>query len=596
MQPPRPPRPPLVRDGDATPHPGSVISRTGLIAVVASLLYTFSYYPTPNPFDEFLALPIAHAIADPGLYSPNDLLTTSGARAPFLLYHAAAWLYRAGIDVDLAWYFALVLSLAATFSGIYYLGRAFVGRIPAAAATVLVACSAPQIGTLNWSWMPQRSFVSATAAFPLVFFALGLAARGRHVAGLTIAALAGWIHPGLGLIACIACLALMCFGGPRASLSARALRAIPALAVMVAGWWYVRSSVPANFAADAMTTAAFDAQFRLFAWHAFVGDHWRDGYAFVAAQLALVVFALVRLDFTPRRTALIMLVALYGLAIAWLAFVYIGGSPMITLAFLVRATALAKPLCWALVAGWAVSVLQQSLDRERVAARVAIALLAIAALLPHAPWATPLVVLGGAVLARLDLRRPRGVAPASSIELAAERRMVLRLSAALLVAAVLMLTRDFHGWVPARPTRIWRRLHFSRPAGELAGIERWARTESPRGALFLVPPGDDRFVAFRLRAERSIYAHEADVNQLAYDLTAYPLARERLERAGTRVIRRHQIDASGYERLAQAALDSIVADGATLGIFPRGKAPAGRVEVYSDSAWVVVSLARQPAR
>jgi hypothetical protein len=582
-----------VREGSATAPTGSVLSRTGLIAVFASLLYTFSYYPTPNPFDEFLALPIAHAIADPGLYSPNDLLTTSGARAPFLLYHAAAWLYRAGFDVDLVWYCALVLSLAATFSGIYYLGRAFVGRIPAAAATVLVACSAPQIGTLNWSWMPQRSFVSATLAFPLIFFALGLAVRQRHAAGITLAALAGWIHPGLGLIACLCCL-LTVFDAPPETLRVRALRALPALGIMAAGWWYVHSSVPANFAADAMTASAFDAQFRLFAWHAFVGDHWRDGYAFVTAQLALVAFALARLGAAPRRSALLLVVTLYGLAIAWLAFVYIGGSPMITLTFLVRATALAKPICWAIVAGWALSVLQKSHDRELIAARIAIAVLAIAALIPHAPWATPFVVLAGAVLVRLDLRRQHGVAPASSIEHAAERRVVLRLSTALLVAAVLMLTLDFHGWIPARPTRIWRRLHFSRPAGELAGVERWARTESPRGALFLVPPGDARFVAFRLRAERGIYTHEADVNQLAYDLTAYPLARQRLERAGIRIVRRHELDSSGYERLSEAALDSIVTDGATLGVFPRGKAPAGREAVYSDSAWVVVSLARQP--
>lgn len=583
-----------MRESGAASPTESVLSRTGLIAVVASLLYTFSYYPTPNPFDEFLALPIAHAIADPGLYSPNDLLTTSGARAPFLLYHAAAWLYRAGIDVDLAWYCALVVSLAATFSGIYYLSRGLVGRIPAAAATLLIACSAPQIGTLNWSWLPQRSFVSATLAFPLIFFALGLAVRQRHAAGLTLAALAGWIHPGLGLIASLSCLVLMVFDAPRESLRARALRAVPALGIMAGGWCYVRSSVPANFSADAMTAAAFDAQFRLFAWHAFVGDHWRDGYAFVAAQLALVAFALVRLGAAPKRSALLLLVTLYGLAIAWLAFVYIGGSPMVTLTFLVRATALAKPICWALVAGWALSVLQQSHDRELTVARLAIALLSVAALVPQAPWATPFLVVGGALLARLDLRRPRGVAAASSIDAAAERRTVLRLSAALLVAAVLMLTRDFHGWIPARPTRIWRRLHFSRPAGELVGVERWARAESPRGALFLVPPGDDRFVAFRLRAERGIYAHEADVNQLAYDLTAYPLARQRLERAGARIIRRHELDTSGYERLTEPALDSIVADGATLGVFPRGKAPAGRAEVYSDTAWVVVSLARQP--
>jgi hypothetical protein len=584
-----------VRENDARARTGSVVSRTGLIAVVASLLYTFSYYPTPNPFDEFLALPIAHAIADPGLYSPSDLITTSGARAPFLLYHAAAWLYRAGSDVDLAWYCALVLSLAATFSGIYYLGRGFVGRIPAAAATVLVACSAPQIGTLNWSWLPQRSFVSASVAFPIIFFALGLAVRQRHATGLTLAAVAGWIHPGLGLIASVACAALMVFDAPRATLPTRAVRAAPALAIMAAAWWYVRSSVPANFTAEAMTATAFDAQFRLFAWHAFVGDHWRDGYAFVAAQLVLVALALSRLSSAPRRSALILLVTLYAMAIAWLAFVYIGGSPVVTLTFLVRATALAKPLCWALIAGWTISVLHESRGRELIAVRAAIALLAVAALMPHAPWATPLVVLGGGLLAWIDRRRPGGAPAPILLDATTERRFVLGLSAAILVAAVLMLTRDYHGWVPARPTRIWRRLHFSRPAGDLAGVERWARSQSPRGALFLVPPGDDRFVAFRLRAERGVYAHEADVNQLAYDLTAYPLARERLERAGTRIIRRHELDTSGYERLSEIALDAIVAEGATFGVFRRGKVPATRAEVYSDSMWVVVSLARPAA-
>lgn len=603
--------------------------------LVAVLAYSLLYYPTPNPYDEFLALPIARAMADTGLYSAHDLLVQSGARGPFRIYHALGAVVPAGVDLDLAWYAALVVSLIAMGAALYWLARAIAPTRAAIIATVLVACSEPGIGTVHWSWLPQRSFVSGAIAIPMILLALGFALRHRSGLGLLIASVAFWLHPGLGLCGAIACgVMLLREGGawrPRIAWGSGALAVGLVNVVLVL---HDQPSIVRGSWGD------FAAQFHDFAWHAFVADHWREGYGIFVLGVALALVALRAWPVAQRgaaRTALLTLTVTAGL---WIAYAQWGSAPAILLLFLARASVFVKPVAWTLITAWTLgevahdaaararrtvgalmlglgallsdvsfvegwtfagAALLLALHEESARYRVEIRVLIGAALVAFAERAnvgvpvdaarTATIAAATIVLVRELLRWREAARLAAPEPTAPTTRQSWTLALGVLAVAVVLLTQDWHGWIPARPTRLWRRLHFSRPVGEMAALEVWARDSTARGTMFLVPPMDERFVPFRARALRSVFVYESDVNQLAYDPASYPAALQRLRQTGTRVIRRHILDDTGYAALTPMAIAAIADEGTTYAVFGV-KAPAKPFPIaWRDSLWVVYRIA-----
>jgi hypothetical protein len=604
-------------------------------AVVAGLAYALAYFPAPNPYDEFLAMPIARAMGDPGLYSAHDILVSAGVRGPFRIYHALGAVVRAGGDLDLAWYLALAGSLVLFGAAMYWMARAVAPTRAAIVATVLIACSDPGIGSVHWAWLPQRSFVSGSVAIPMVLAALGFALRRRSGIGLLIASVAFWLHPGFGLCGAIACGVLLLGEGDR--WRPRLAWASAALVVGLTNVVLVRHDQPS------VVRGAWDdfaSQFRQFAWHAFVGDHWREGYGVFLLGIAVALMAVRARPPHERRAARLLLATLTVTSVGWIAYAQWGTAPAVLLLFLGRASAFAKVLAWTLIVAWTLQQLNLD-DSARPRRRVGAVMLGVGALLSDVSFVEGWVFAGVAVLLALHASRPRyrpeivvlviaamaafaeraglgvtvdaarGLAIAAAAlvlarelarwsetpveRAAAERseptpRESWSLALGVCAVAVVLLTQDWHGWVPARPTRLWVRLHFSRPAGDNAALERWARDSTARGAMFLVPPVDERFVPFRVRALRSAYVHESDVNQLAYDPASYPAALRRLGQAGVRVVRRHQLDDGGYAALAPAALAAIRDEGAAYAVFDR-KAPAKPFPVaWQDGHWIVYRL------
>ena len=608
------------------------------IAVFTGVAYSVWYYPMPIPFDEFLALPIARAIAEGGAVT-GDLLVDAGRQTPFYLYHAAAALYRAGLDVDVWWYAALIVSLVATFAATWAVARAAgAGPLAAALTTVLVACSNPSRGTLNWSWMPQRGFVSASVGFPVALLALALALNRRTAIALFLAAVACWIHPGYGAIACLACGTLHVINREAGSRRRRLAQAVPAVAVAAGAAITVAVRVPSNFMGD---RAAFIGQFETFALHAWIGDHWREGYGWFFLLCALATLGLRAMSHSRRRWNAILLVSLLTIAAAWQAAVYLPVPPAILLLFLIRATALAKPLAFAIAAIWLVS--RSTHPQRGLAVRLAGAVLVVSAIVTNVAAAEtmaaaalcallggesdlrgkPLAIAALAVAALVSVVALFGGAPDAAARLtmiiaglttciviigspgsatsthqpepeASEIGRVAAASGLVLVIAVVMLTRDPHGWVPARPFRISERLHFSRPQGEVRALEQWARDSTPHGALFAVPPLDPAFVPFRLRAQRGVYAHVDDINQLAYHAQKYLEAGTRLSALGIAVRGRHEFSDSGYLMLAHSSLRALRRGGVRYFVVPQGAPPQNVPVVWRNRDWLVYDLAAVP--
>jgi hypothetical protein len=169
---------------------------------------------------------------------------------------------------------------------------------------------------------------------------------------------------------------------------------------------------------------------------------------------------------------------------------------------------------------------------------------------------------------------------------------MLGMAAAGLVALAVVLGKPFgRGWLPDAPSRISTQLHLSRPLAEEAGVMRWAREESRVASLFAVPPVDQRWVRFRLAAERGVYASVHDINQLMYVRHHVLTAVERLRTLGVHVRGPHRFDPRPYLWPTCQRLERIARDGVDYYILPaEGTIPAGSVLSYRDGKYAVLDV------
>lgn len=337
-----------------------------LVAIVCTLFMAF-YTPLPQVSDEHLALPIARAIADPGLYPASDLVVSSGVHGPFFVYHLASVLYRNHVNVDAWWYAFLIGSLFALFIAIWWLAEGITGNATVAAlATALVTASSRYRGTIHWMFVPPSNFITSTLVLPFTFAALALAVRGRRGPGLVMAAIAFNVHPSLGLIAATIIGVLMIVDPRRQTWQVRARWFGLAALAAFPNAWYISHHAPANFSHAIGTGIPFAEEFRLYAYHAFIEDHWRENYGWFVAQLGLVWFLRQQFADAVRRFVLISMGWCAALVLLYLANIYTLSIPALDLTFFVRAGAYVKVIAFAAVAAGVVEWVRQANGRDRL--------------------------------------------------------------------------------------------------------------------------------------------------------------------------------------------------------------------------------------
>ncbi|MHB8839054.1 MAG: hypothetical protein ACYC7F_08900, partial [Gemmatimonadaceae bacterium] len=336
---------------------------------VGATAWLLAYRGAPTAFDEWLALPIAVETAHPGTYPAGDLLVQGSMQGPFHLYKLASVLWTLGMDADVAWYVLLALSLVAFFLTVWRLAGSM-GLADRERALLVTAIAVTPVyrGTLNWSAQPMLSFITASVAVPIGLLALSYAIEARLQAALLLAALAFDVHPSIGLCAGIAVLSIAAWPQPM-----KALRSaiIPAALVAAPNLVYLLLHRPETGAGSG---EQFWAMFRVFGYHTFVRDHWRDGYPWFALALTLALVAARQLDDIAARRARRAALVLTGAAVAWILVMNVAPIPALMSLYLIRATLLAKPL----IVGLALA----ALTRRRYAGKYAFL----------APWAGALAV------------------------------------------------------------------------------------------------------------------------------------------------------------------------------------------------------------
>ena len=636
---------------------------TGISVAFLSVIYQSLYRAVPSNGDLFLALPIAKEEAHPGLYSSYDLLISSGTRGPYHLYkYLGGYLFNIGANVDVIWEAFFLAFLFLTFLAFWYLFLELSeDQISSTLAVAIIAVAHPLRGSLHAAAVPISSFVTASAAMPFALIAIILLLRRQFLASMVLSGLVFNIHPYVGLLTASAVASGVLFGSG-VSTRKKSLTIVVGVVVSLPNAIYILTHLPSNFA---NVDFDFFAQFRLYAMHAFVEDHWREGYGWFFVNLAGAVWFSRYFDKQKLRFIWISFGCWFAMMAVYVFNVYVTRNTAILLMFLFRATYFIKPILFIFVIHgirlWRLELRGSAVDRpwwKPWEMSVAVITLFVSAILPmkfavvadtvaltaygfllcllakeedsHRLFSRGILLTGVAALCVICGEFLSG---SSSIRALVENIVVgITVALGLTMLAVFMrlnkksrttalverrssstpaliglatLVFLFHHLlislndrtVPFVPdTRgIENRIFMQRPPLKSAGLEIWARTSTPVGSLFVIPPDNsDDFGNFRLVAERGIYVTVMEVNQLAFDASVYHLAHQRLIGLGIKFLGRRDFDSQGYYQLQridltrleeQEHVDYFVAEKDRL-----GPSLSSLPTVYSDEHYVAIDL------
>jgi hypothetical protein len=288
------------------------------IGLVTVLVFIQRYFVLSS--DPLMAWPISDLVAHPDRYSADDLLVQAGASGNFLLYQLLGHFpfLRENFPLrDFLFYSPIYfLTLFAWWFLFVELG---VTKVVASVSILVLAFSDSKL-SLNWAHVVPAFFISATSIHFLQVFGLLWFMRGRRYVALGLTALTGFFHPASALA-----LAAV-YGG------------IVAVDFFQRRDWRVLAPIglfALIFAPNALLIA-FNSQgalapskeyweiFRAYQPQAYLGDHFRMGYAYT---IALAIFLWVyykrekALLSRKRELFLFVSIAFFG-SLVWILNLY----------------------------------------------------------------------------------------------------------------------------------------------------------------------------------------------------------------------------------------------------------------------------------
>lgn len=584
--------------------------RESLILAVSIFFYYLLQIYVLN-FDSLLAWPITDKLAHPEYYAPGDLIIEAGTTGNFLLYRLLALIpvfqYNFPLRDFLIYIPIFLLYCLAWYSVFFEISRD--SKVTVTALVVFIFSDA-KLG-LNWANAPYPYLVSYSSVHFLQIFALLFFFQRRYFASFIILALTGYFHPATSIVYFLifSCVLLI------KSMREKKYRDLLPLGVF--GLCFLPNLVmfTLNSQGALAITKEYWAIVRNFQYHAYLEDHFREGYSYTIVLMGLLIITLRHhWGAKVRHLEVLILVMLFSLvgSVLWLLNLYVLHNIQFAQTFFItRAFYILKPLLILLIVIVAVDLVQRS--NSFLAPFVYFLL--VATTLMFSPILSLIITVSVPVYA---LSRMAGVALAG------------------LLAGIFLVLASFEGmhWLfaclrvpPANVVLLWFELammftvapfvltaigHYYRKTGSnpvaqkgktgllyllimlaiikiaSAGIVRWSsastsftfsqernfgidRTDpeynqliewakTVKHKLFIVPPGEFRFLSFRYLTKNGIYAHELEVNQLMYSPVFYYEEFKRLKLLGLVVIGPKVMNWDDYNMLTPERIRSTNAD------------------------------------
>ena len=247
-----------------------------------------------------ITVPILKRLMDPGLY-PGDVMVATAESFPTVFYRALAWLLPGPESIPAAFFFLYVATMAATFAGIYRIGR-WAGGDAAGALAVLFAVPV-RIG-LAGEALYRPAFSHSHVASALAIWALAWFLEGRRFLPLLVLSIGAYNHLLYSVYVLVPLLLVVLWErrevGARRTLRLLAAGLLPLLPLLI---WAVARGTP-------MTPEWLELLWLRSAHHSFPSAFLAD-LPGAAALLALGALAVSAFPLERRR-----LVALFALGVA----------------------------------------------------------------------------------------------------------------------------------------------------------------------------------------------------------------------------------------------------------------------------------------
>lgn len=563
-------------------------TRTCLLAdwlIVASLtlaVFIQRYYVLSS--DPLLAWPISDGIAHPNRYSSQDILVQAGIGGNFLLYKLLSLLpiLRDNFPlrdflIYLPIYFFTLLAWLKVFREIG------TSQLIAATALVVLVCSDSKL-SLNWAHVVPAYFISATSVQFLQVLGLLWFLKNRRNLALAITAATGYFHPASALTFGAVYSAIIAYD----SIRNRSWKELVSVLLFACIFLPNALLIILNNQGASFVHEDYFRLFETYQPQAYLGDHFRFGYAYTLALIVLLYSYHARGDTLlvhKRELFLFIGVGLLGCA-AWLINLYfIQNLQFIQTFFVMRIFSLIHPLVVVLTVTTAASLFcVASSYRDRILLLLlgltpmlfssVIALIIVSACAayligirwwPYLLGALAVAYLGAhALMDDTDVGLRTFVKSAVfysrddnsfngfqvsilalslvlSLQYKSPKPLLVDKSKSILYFCIVILCcasylKGLSAWARLKQADFGLSVMFNFNPSDYWGVRQsdsayaelldWAR-QSP-DQLFSVPPYDDRFLSFRFLSGKGVFIFHRDIAQLMYSPSYYIEAVHRL--------------------------------------------------------------------
>ena len=217
--------------------------------------------------------------------------------------------------------------------------------LSSALVIAFIAVAHPLRGSLHAAAVPTPSFVTTLAAMPLAIAAIVFLLRKRFFVAVALSSFVFNIHPYVGVLAASA-IASAVFFNSEERLGKRVVVIAGGGLFALPNVIYILSHFSTNFVPVGYD---FYAQFRLYAMHVFVDEHWREGYGWFFVNLAGAVWFARYIDQWKRGVVWTLFACWFVLMAGYAFNSYVTKNNAILVMFLFRATYFIKPIVFIFV-------------------------------------------------------------------------------------------------------------------------------------------------------------------------------------------------------------------------------------------------------
>lgn len=258
--------------------------KESLLLLIFAAAYLFLHGPGLGATDPFLAYPITSKFQDPALYSEHDLLIQAGISGTFLFYELlghVSWFADNFVLRDLVFGIPFfLLYLFAWYNLFFELSK---NRMITFVSLFFVLFADGKFG-LHWSAPAVSGLYSITLVHFLQIFALLFFLRKKLALSFSLMSLTTYFHPASGMVYLSVMGALLVFE----SIRERNIR------LLIKPFVYSVLIMAPNVLMLQNGIAPIDKQtyfniFKTFQTHAYLADHYKEGYLYTLAVFVLVV-------------------------------------------------------------------------------------------------------------------------------------------------------------------------------------------------------------------------------------------------------------------------------------------------------------------